>query len=666
LRIISFTISAFVVILSLMKKLIVLLVMGLNLLVIPSVYTNPVVTSINPNQGSVDGGNNISISGSGFVDSLASADLDPSFVVGSGAQNIVRAIAIANDGKVIIGGQFASYQGNNSRRIARLNPDGSYDSSFVVGNGFNGTVWTVAIQNDGKVIVGGEFNNYNSPNRSKIARLNADGSLDTTFDPLGGANNAVRSVAIQSDGKIVVVGEFTTFNSQSYPRIVRLNPDGSIDTSFVVGSGLGNSAWDVGIQNDGKIIVGGILTSYQGFTSNKIVRINTNGSYDGSFNIGNGFDGNVTSLEIMSSGKIVVGGYFGSFNGFGLNKIARLNADGSRDISFDALGSGPASNVEDVSVQTDGKIIAVGSFYNVNGNVSPNIVRLNLNGSYDSSFDVKTTPWNGGFDNTAFVTKIQSDGKILVGGRFTSYKGQSSLRLARLTGTGGNLNIKIGANDCLNITFISSTELSCIVPAGTVGFKNVTITNPNGQSTVVTNGYLYVDNNIKLSFSIRNETDTSNTNLCNFGTVTTGVVYNCKYRLKVNTNATNGYVVSVQTSGDLVGQSVSIANALSGVDGGTNIGPATVNDEYYGVRINAGQLSSLQPILINPLFTATTNFTKFNNTTQQYLIDASGANEPNAVDTVRTHLIEHRLTIAGDSSAGNYSQKITYTVVPRF
>jgi uncharacterized delta-60 repeat protein len=649
-----------------MKKLIVLLVMGLNLLVIPSVYTNPVVTSINPNQGSVDGGNNISISGSGFVDSLASADLDPSFVVGSGAQNIVRAIAIANDGKVIIGGQFASYQGNNSRRIARLNPDGSYDSSFVVGNGFNGTVWTVAIQNDGKVIVGGEFNNYNSPNRSKIARLNADGSLDTTFDPLGGANKAVRSVAIQSDGKIVVVGEFTTFNSQSYPRIVRLNPDGSIDTSFVVGSGLGNSAWDVGIQNDGKIIVGGILTSYQGFTSNKIVRINTNGSYDGSFNIGNGFDGNVTSLEIMSSGKIVVGGYFGSFNGFGLNKIARLNADGSRDISFDALGSGPASNVEDVSVQTDGKIIAVGSFYNVNGNVSPNIVRLNLNGSYDSSFDVKTTPWNGGFDNTAFVTKIQSDGKILVGGRFTSYKGQSSLRLARLTGTGGNLNIKIGANDCLNITFISSTELSCIVPAGTVGFKNVTITNPNGQSTVVTNGYLYVDNNIKLSFSIRNETDTSNTNLCNFGTVTTGVVYNCKYRLKVNTNATNGYVVSVQTSGDLVGQSVSIANALSGVDGGTNIGPATVNDEYYGVRINAGQLSSLQPILINPLFTATTNFTKFNNTTQQYLIDASGANEPNAVDTVRTHLIEHRLTIAGDSSAGNYSQKITYTVVPRF
>jgi uncharacterized delta-60 repeat protein len=136
---------------------------------------------------------------------------------------------------------------------------GALDASFDPGNGFIGNVFATAIQNDGKIIVGGDFSSFNDVTRNRIARLNANGELDTSFDPGIGFNNNVYSTAIQSDGKIIVGGDFTAFNGVTRSRIARLNANGSLDNSFVPGNGFTSNVSTITIQGDGKIIVGGIF-----------------------------------------------------------------------------------------------------------------------------------------------------------------------------------------------------------------------------------------------------------------------------------------------------------------------------------------------------------------------------------------------------------------------
>src|SRR5690606_28104299 len=123
-------------------------------------------------------------------------------------------------------------------------------------------------QNDGKIVIGGNFTTYNGAGRNRIARLNADSSMDTSFDPGLGANFIVYSTAIQTDGKILIGGNFTTYNGTFMNRITRLNTDGSLDTSF--NSGYPNSTVStIAIQNDGKIIIGGNFTTYNGTGINR-------------------------------------------------------------------------------------------------------------------------------------------------------------------------------------------------------------------------------------------------------------------------------------------------------------------------------------------------------------------------------------------------------------
>jgi uncharacterized delta-60 repeat protein len=168
--------------------------------------------------------------------------------------------------------------------------DGSLDPSFDVGQleliqgGINGPVFTNVVQPDGKILVGGDFLRYNNSNRNNIARLNEDGSLDTSFNSTGGGtNNVVLNMALQPDSKIIVVGNFTTYRGVSANRIVRLNQDGSMDTSFNSGAGANNSIRIAMIQPDGKIIIGGSFTSYNGTAVNRIARLNADGSLDTSF-----------------------------------------------------------------------------------------------------------------------------------------------------------------------------------------------------------------------------------------------------------------------------------------------------------------------------------------------------------------------------------------------
>ncbi len=376
---------------------------------------------------------------------------DIGFGRGDVANGTVYTTSIQSDGKIIIGGQFTSYNGTARMCIARLNADGTLDAGFNPGTGANGIVYTTQIQSDGKIIIGGGFASYNGTARYGIARLNADGTLDATFNPTG--TSSIYTTSIQSDGKIIIGGSFISYSGTSRNGIARLNADGTLDAGFNPGTGANWIVYTTQIQSDGEIIIGGNFTSYNGTARNRIARLNADGTLDAGFNPGLGASGTVYTTSIQSDGKIIIGGRFTTYNGTARNRIARLNANGTLDAGFNP-GTGANSTVETTQIQSDGKIIIGGGFTSYNGTARMCIARLNAAGTLDAGFNPGT-----GANRTVFTTSIQSDGKIIIGGRFTTYNGTARNYIARLNadGTLAGFNIKgTGANDWVYTTQIQS------------------------------------------------------------------------------------------------------------------------------------------------------------------------------------------------------------------
>lgn len=342
---------------------------------------------------------------------------DTSFETGLGVRygnfgGNIKSILIQADGKIIITGMVQTYNAISSSGVARLNTDGSIDDLFTPGTGSDGDVMCSALQNDGKIIIAGSFTSYDGTARKNIARLNSDGALDTGFVVGSGFNNLVEAVKIQSDGKLIVVGQFTSYAGTSINRIVRLNIDGSIDSSFDVGVGADGIVWSLALDSSDKVYIGGDFTSYKGTSVNRIVRLNSDGSIDGAFNVGTGFNTTVKAIGIDLNGKIVVAGSFSNYNGSANNYLIRLNTDGTIDNTLTPCFID--SYIHSLYVQADGKIIISGDF--INPGIS--IARLNSDGSIDSSFDFGT-----GIKNVIqkLAIAIDSNSKVYIGGAFNTY-----------------------------------------------------------------------------------------------------------------------------------------------------------------------------------------------------------------------------------------------------
>ena len=304
--------------------------------------------------------------------------LDNSFITGDGFDNGVYDVILQPDGKIIAVGDFSTYDNNLYAGIVRLNPDGAKDLSFSIGSGFVKTPLTLALQSDGKILVGGNISGYNGTLLSCIIRLNGDGSIDNTFNTgsgFSGGKSSVSSITVQSDGKILVGGGFTDYNGTAVSNIVRLNSNGTIDDTFNFGIGFNSIVYDMELQSDGKVIVVGNFSSYNGTPANRIIRLNSNGMVDGSFNSGGGFDSVVNSIGAQSDGKLVCGGYFTDYDGTSTNSLTRLNNDGSNDVNF-VIGSGFNDAIDSLIIQLDGKIVCVGSFFDYNGISIGRIARL--------------------------------------------------------------------------------------------------------------------------------------------------------------------------------------------------------------------------------------------------------------------------------------------------
>lgn len=363
---------------------------------------------------------------------------------GAGANVIVYDALFLPNGKVIAAGNFTTYNGATASRIVRLKSNGTMDSTFTSGTGFNALVAGLTLETNGKILATGQFSAYNGTSLSRIARLDSAGTRDTTFMPGGGFDNLTYNSIVAPDNKIYVVGGYYRFDNRLRLFLTRLNTNGSIDPTFWSESKLNNSVEDAAFQSNGKLIIGGNFTYFNNTSLNRIARMNSDGTMDTTFQSGTGANSAIRAVYVLSNDKILIGGDFTSYNGTSINRIARLNSNGSLDTSFH-IGTGANASVYALSANYNGKIYAGGNFTSINGTAKNRLVGLNSDGSIDASFNIGT-----GCDGIVYDIKVQSDSKLLVGGAFTSYNSityNRLLRLDTLAAVDGTFTIGTGANN---------------------------------------------------------------------------------------------------------------------------------------------------------------------------------------------------------------------------
>ncbi|MBX2945600.1 MAG: T9SS type A sorting domain-containing protein [Cyclobacteriaceae bacterium] len=358
--------------------------------------------------------------------------LDTGYLNEAEFDGYIHKLLLLSDQRLVVGGEFDSIDGISCKKLAVLNTDGTIDTSFDLTKGFDNSVYAIGQQVDGDLMVGGTFSLFDETRVGRIARLRLNATLDDYFNiGTGFAGYAsIGQICIQRDDKIVASGQFTSFNGVKVNNIIRLNSDGSLDPSFNPGAGLDLPPYCMVLQEDEKILVAGLFNSYNGYPRKGIARLNPDGSLDETFNPGSGFDYVVQCMVVQPDGKVIVGGYFTEYNGAPVNRIARLNTDGTLDLSFNP-GEGSNDGVRLLGLLKDGKIIAAGSFTEFDGHPRKQLVRLTSNGNIDLSFSV-----DQGFNGYLHDMIVEDDGKIIVSGYFDRFNNISRHGVAKLNANG--------------------------------------------------------------------------------------------------------------------------------------------------------------------------------------------------------------------------------------
>lgn len=367
----------------------------------------------------------------------------------------VRCVAIQNDQKILFFGDCSFYNGKYLPYGGRLLRDGTIDGDFAA-PALNGRVDAIAIQPwDQKIIIGGSFTTINGIARRGIARLNTDGSLDITFDPGTGISGpsggdlriwsiAIKDAMIPAKRRIIAGGQFQQFNGFNTGTdggLVQLLENGSRDALYNPKVEQG-PVYKIYLDRNNKLLIGGEFWYVGGVFKLRIARLNEDGTLDTGFSSGTGFAGpsaSVTAIAVTADDKVLIGGYFQQFNGITRRGLAKLNTDGSPDISFNA-GAGfqnggsvydYATEVRSILAMADGSAIVAGNFTRYNGMACNNIVMLRNNGTVatDSTFDA-------GFNEWVMDVKLQDylpgEKRIITAGFFDSYQAQKQGAVMRL------------------------------------------------------------------------------------------------------------------------------------------------------------------------------------------------------------------------------------------
>jgi uncharacterized delta-60 repeat protein len=296
----------------------------------------------------------------------------------AGTDRDVFAVALDQQARCLVAGEFSLINGVPRQGLARLNPDGSVDETFKnVLVGPYGYAYALALQSDGKAIVGGAYRSIDGVAQTNLARLNDDGSIDTSFAPrIGvGSVNGVYTMALQADGKVIIGGYFNSVGGLPRKNLARLHPGGSVDTTFLNGlAGLSATPWSIAVQPDGKVLVGGWFETVNGTTRYGFARLNSDGSVDPSFaSICQTYSA-AWAITVQNDGKILIGGYL-TINGRPYY-LVRLNANGTLDETFSVPEAQPNHEVLALAIQPDTRILAAGDFTIFGPTPCDRVVRL--------------------------------------------------------------------------------------------------------------------------------------------------------------------------------------------------------------------------------------------------------------------------------------------------
>ncbi len=373
----------------------------------------------------------VTIADAGAVDTT----FTPSFI-----NSTVNKMIVEPTGGIVIGGWFGQIASSTRGGIARLGADGVFDANFASLGGASGAVATdpntrvndLARQPDGKIVVVGNFTAMNGTARGHLARLSADGTLDTNFATGAGANDVVNAVLVQPDGKILIGGYFTTYNGTARRMLARLNEDGTLDAGFnppTFGSGAGWRVESLALQPDGFALIGGSFYFSGSPFKASLCRVTTTGALDSAFSGVTdgahlaGTPGSIRSVKkiaVQLDGKIVIAGTFTAFNNTARGGLARLTTTGVLDATIVPTSNGECTAL---LIQPDGKILIGGSFTTVNGTTANRLARLSSTGVLDAAFVAA-----GGPSASIQSFALQADGKIIFGGDFGSFQGQPGTR----------------------------------------------------------------------------------------------------------------------------------------------------------------------------------------------------------------------------------------------
>jgi uncharacterized delta-60 repeat protein len=347
----------------------------------------------------------------------------------------VFSAVVQSDGSMIVGGPFQEvydqhWQPHARRGLAKLSADGRLQPDFASGvGGGEATVRDLALQADGRIIVAGSFQFVGDTSRQNIARLNANGTLDTGFT--ASANGPVWAVLVQPDGRVLLGGSFTSVNGVPREHVARLNADGSLDASFVGPDfeSPNQVVKSLALQPDSRVLVGGVFILPQGgLLRSSLCRLMASGALDTSFVVAEGahqignpnLNGDVRAIVVQPDGRILIGGDFSAYNNTARGGIARLNTSGSVDTSFTVSTNGRCNALLPLP---DGRLLLGGWFTQVNGTAAKNIAMVSASGALDTNM-----AGAGGYDGELYDFQLLANGRVQFTGDMTSFQFSSEGR----------------------------------------------------------------------------------------------------------------------------------------------------------------------------------------------------------------------------------------------
>ena len=357
----------------------------------------------------------------------------------------VQAMTVQPDGKILVGGEFTEVNGVARNRLARLLPDGSLDLDFVADvTGWPNDIYSIALQADGRILVGGRYVEIGGVSRQCVARLNSDGTLDADFNPdleREGGEPFLRSLLVKPDGTIVIAGRFDSVNGVPVTHLARLLPDGSLDETFAPSPSLTVHA--LALQPDQKLVFGGLFETVSGKDRENLARVYPCGTLDTTLDPGPvpPQEGRyVGAITHQPDGRIIAAGFFRHWNQEPRTNLVRLLPDGELDDEFTPHIGGEV-DIRALALQRNGNVLIAGSFDQISGHERRNIARLHADGTLDMDFNPIAL---GGALNCFLLVQ---DDKILVGGGLTNLAGHTRYGLGLLHSDG-----------TLDTNFVTETE----------------------------------------------------------------------------------------------------------------------------------------------------------------------------------------------------------------